>query len=215
MNMASKVSTLSAQDFTRLQAVTRNLSDSQLKLVLSTKELTYTDKLNIIQTENVTEAEARQKLATLGITQANEAAAVSTFSLSGAFKALWASIAANPIAALTIAFTGLVTIYQTVQRKQEEARQEIKDTADKAKELTDNINSLYLAYSDMQTGVENGTESKENLTAATNDLLKALGYEGEAVDELIKKYGSLWGTVIIKVSIFAVMMTAGKFSPIM
>lgn len=191
MNMASKVSTLSAQDFTRLQMVTRNLSDSQLKLVLSTKELTYTDKLNIIQTDNVTEAEARQKLATLGITQANEAAAVSTFSLSGAFKALWASIAANPIAALTIAFTGLVTIYQTVQRKQEEARQEIKDTADKTKELTENINSLYQAYSDMQTGVENGTESKENLTTATNDLLKALGYEGEAVDELIKKYGSL------------------------
>ena len=191
MNMASKVSTLSAQDFTRLQMVTRNLSDSQLKLVLSTKELTYTDKLNIIQTDNVTEAEARQKLATLGITQANEAAAVSTFSLSGAFKALWASIAANPIGALTIAFTGLVTIYQTVQRKQEEARQEIKDTADKAKELTDIINSLYQAYSDMQTGVENGTESKENLTTATNDLLKALGYEGEAVDELIKKYGSL------------------------
>lgn len=191
MNMASKVSTLSAQDFTRLQAVTRNLSDSQLKLVLSTKELTYTDKLNIIQTDNVTEAEARQKLATLGITQANNSAAVSTFSLSGAFKALWASIAANPIGALTIAFTGLVTIYQTVQRKQEEARQEIKDIADKAKELTDNINSLYQAYSDMQTGVENGTESKENLTTATNDLLKALGYEGEAVDELIKKYGSL------------------------
>lgn len=191
MNLATQSGAMTGQRMRQLQAVAKVLSDSQLKLVLSTDKLTYAEKRLMIQTAEMSTEQAEQRLATLGITQANEAAAVSTFSLSGAFKALWASIAANPIGALTIAFTGLVTIYQTVQRKQEEARQEIKDTADKAKELTDNINSLYQAYSDMQTGVENGTESKENLTTATNDLLKALGYEGEAVDELIKKYGSL------------------------
>ena len=43
----------------------------------------------------------------------------------------------------------------------------------------------------MKIGVENGTESKENLTTATNNLLEALGYEGTAVDELVDKYGNL------------------------
>lgn len=191
MNMASKISTLSAQEFAALKNITSGLSDKQLKLVLSTNELTYADKLNIVQTGNMTKAEAEQKLATLGITQANTTATASTFSLSGAFKALWASIAANPIGALTIAFTGLVTIYQTVKRKQEEQIEGIKETADKAKKLTDNINELYSAYTDMKTGVENGTESKENLTTATNNLLEALGYEGTAVDELVDKYGNL------------------------
>lgn len=191
MNMASKISTLSAQEFAALKNITSGLSDKQLKLILSTNELTYADKLNIVQTGNMTKAEAEQKLATLGITQANTTATASTFSLSGAFKALWASIAANPIGALTIAFTGLVTIYQTVKRKQEEQIEEIKETADKAKELTDNINELYNAYADMKTGVENGTESKENLTTATNNLLEALGYEGTAVDDLVDKYGNL------------------------
>ena len=191
MNLATQSTAMSNEQFKSFQMVLAGMSDKQLKLVLSNSKLTESEMIKALAVNGVTEAEARQKLATLGITQANQTATVSTFSLSGAFKALWASIAANPIGALTIAFTGLVTIYQTVQRKQEEARQEIKDTADKAKELTDNINSLYQAYSDMQTGVENGTESKENLTTATNDLLKALGYEGEAVDELIKKYGSL------------------------
>lgn len=191
MNMASKISTLSAQEFAALKNITSGLSDKQLKLVLSTNELTYADKLNIVQTGNMTKAEAEQKLATLGITQANTTATASTFSLSGAFKALWASIAANPIGALTIAFTGLVTIYQTVKRKQEEQIEGIKETADKANKLTDNINELYSAYTDMKTGVENGTESKENLTTATNNLLEALGYEGTAVDELVDKYGNL------------------------
>ena len=191
MNMASKISTLSAQEFAALKNITSGLSDKQLKLVLSTNELTYADKLNIVQTGNMTKAEAEQKLATLGITQANTTATASTFSLSGEFKALWASIAANPIGALTIAFTGLVTIYQTVKRKQEEQIEGIKETADKAKKLTDNINELYSAYTDMKTGVENGTESKENLTTATNNLLEALGYEGTAVDELVDKYGNL------------------------
>ncbi len=191
MDMVGRYSSLTKQEFDTLQAITKNLSDSQLKLVLSTKELTYNQKSNIIKTKEMTDAEVEQKLATLGITQANTAATASTFSLSGAFKALWASIAANPIGALTIAFTGLVTIYQTVKRKQEEARQEIKETADKAKELTDNINELYNAYTNMKIGVENGTESKENLTTATNNLLEALGYEGTAVDDLVNKYGNL------------------------
>ena len=191
MNLATQSTAMSSEQFKSFQMVLAGMSDKQLKLVLSNSKLTESEMVKALAINGVTDAEARQKLATLGITQANETATVSTFSLSGAFKALWGSISANPIGALTIAFTGLVTIYQTVKRKQEEARQEIKDTADKAKELTDNINTLYQAYSDMQTGVENGTESKENLTTATNDLLKALGYEGEAVDDLIKKYGSL------------------------
>ena len=191
MDMVGRYSSLTEQELTTLSAITKDLTDDQLKLILSTKELTYADKYNIIKTEEMTEAEAKQRLATLGITQANTTATASTFSLSGAFKALWASIAANPIGALTIAFTGLVTIYQTVKRKQEEARQEIKETADKAKELTDNINELYNAYTNMKIGVENGTESKENLTTATNNLLEALGYEGTAVDELVNKYGNL------------------------
>lgn len=191
MNMVGRYSSLTKQEFDTLKVIIKNLSDSQLKLILSNSKLTESEMITALSVDGTSESEAKQRLATLGITQANTTATASTFSLSGAFKALWASIAANPIGALTIAFTGLVTIYQTVKRKQEEQIEEIKETADKAKELTDNINELYSAYTDMKTGVENGTESKENLTTATNNLLEALGYEGTAVDELVDKYGNL------------------------
>ena len=191
MNLATQSGAMTMERMSGLAAVTKGLTDKQLKLILSSSNLSEAQMIEILRLNGVTEAEARQKLATLGITQANTTATASTFSLSGAFKALWASIAANPIGALTIAFTGLVTIYQTVKRKQEEQIEDIKETADKAKELTDNINELYSAYTDMKTGVENGTESKENLTTATNNLLEALGYEGTAVDDLVDKYGNL------------------------
>ena len=191
MNLATQSGAMTMERMSGLAAVTKGLTDKQLKLILSSSNLSEAQMIEILRLNGVTEAEARQKLATLGITQANTTATASTFSLSGAFKALWASIAANPIGALTIAFTGLVTIYQTVKRKQEEQIEDIKETADKAKELTDNINELYSAYTDMKTGVENGTESKENLTTATNNLLEALGYEGTAVDNLVDKYGNL------------------------
>lgn len=191
MSLATQSGAMTMERMSGLAAVTKGLTDKQLTLILSSSNLSEAQMIEILRLNGVTEAEAKQKLATLGITQANTTATASTFSLSGAFKALWASIAANPIGALTIAFTGLVTIYQTVKRKQEEQIEEIKETADKAKELTDNINELYRAYTDMKTGVENGTESKENLTTATNNLLEALGYEGTAIDELVDKYGNL------------------------
>lgn len=191
MSLATQSGTMTMERMNGLAAATKGLTDKQLTLILSSSNLSEAQMIEFLRLNGVTEAEARQKLATLGITQANTTVTASTFSLSGAFKALWASIAANPIGALTIAFTGLVTIYQTVKRKQEEQIEEIKETADKAKELADNINELYSAYTDMKTGVENGTESKENLTTATNNLLEALGYEGTAVDELVDKYGNL------------------------
>lgn len=74
---------------------------------------------------------------------------------------------------------------------QKELREKIKQTADEAKQSSTEISNLYNNYLELSQAVENGTGSKEDLTSATDDLLKALGLEGIAVDELTKKYGSL------------------------
>lgn len=190
-SLASKGSALTNAEFASLKTIASGLSDKQLKLLLSTNNLSTAQKMQLVNTEGLTQAEIQAKYAMLGISQANQTTTASTFSLSGAFKSLWATIAANPVMTLTIAFTAVSTIITTVQQKQEEYRQSIKDTAKETKELTDNLNSLYASYSDMKTGVDNGTASKEDLTEATNKLLEALGYEVSAVDDLIAKYGDL------------------------
>ena len=191
MNLASKGTALTSAEFTMLKNISKSLSDSQLKLILSNNNLTTAQKMQLVSTEGLTQAEIQQKYAALGITQANQQAATATFSLSGAFKTLWSVLLANPVVSLTMAFTAVSTIITTVQQKQEKYRQSVKDTANETKEFADNINSLYNAYSDLKTGVDNGTASKEDLTEATNKLLEALGYEGQAVDGLIAKYGDL------------------------
>jgi len=191
MDLATQSGAMTSKRMVDLRNMTKILTDSQLKLVLSNSKLSEAQMITILRTKGVSEAEAKAKLQTLGLSQANDTATASTFSLSGAFRALWSVIVANPVMALTVAFTAVSTIISTVQRKQEEYRQSVKDTAKETKEFTDELNSLYDAYSDMKTGVENGTASKEDLTEATNKLLEALGYESGAVDDLIAKYGDL------------------------
>ena len=97
-----------------------------------------------------------------------------------------ASVALN-----TVLMSAIPVAIGYIINKHKEEQQAIKDTGEEAEAQTNKIQSLYQSYSDMKIAVDNGTESKENLTSATNDLLEALGYEGSAVDDLIEKYGSL------------------------
>lgn len=191
MNLSRSSTAMVGAQYNALRNSVNGLTEAQLRLVLSSRQLTEAQRLRLMQDAGIEQARQRQLLQTWNLTNATNAQTAATFSLRGAWEGLKASIATNPIGLIVTALTLATTAVVTYNQKQEEARQEIKETADKAKELTDNINELYNAYADMKIGVENGTESKENLTTATNKLLEALGYEGTAVDELINKYGNL------------------------
>ena len=191
MNLSRSSTAMVGAQYNALRNSVNGLTEAQLRLVLSSRQLTEAQRLELMQIAGIEQARQRQLLQTWNLTNATNAQTAATFSLRGAWEGLKASIATNPIGLIVTALTLATTAVVTYNQKQEEARQEIKETADKAKELTNNINELYNAYTNMKIGVENGTESKENLTIATNNLLEALGYEGEAVDELINKYGTL------------------------
>ena len=184
MDMVGRYSNLSGQEFETLQAITKNLSDNQLKLVLSTKELTYNQKSNIIKTKEMTDAEAEQKLATLGITQANNAATASTFSLSGAFKTLWATIAANPVMVLTMAFTALVSIYQKVQREQEEARKNAKESAEKYEDQAKSLEELKKKYEEICNSSDDEKTKNEQLNEIKLELIDTYKIEKDNLKEL-------------------------------
>lgn len=188
MNLATQSTAMSSEQFNSFKMVLSGLSDKQLKLVLSNSKLTESEMVKALAVNGVTEAEARQKLVTLGIIQTNQAATAATFSLSGAFKTLWASILANPIGALTIAFTGLVTIYQTVQRKQEELKESIKETADNAKEQTDNIKDLIKSYEEFADKTSYTAEEKEHLKSIQEQLVELYHGEAEGIDLVNGKY---------------------------
>ena len=182
---------LSTEQFNQLLTVTKGLNAQQLKLVVSNKALTTEQRIAILTASGLTKEEAQQTLATMGLTTAEGAATTATFSLSGAFKALGAAIAANPIGFLVMALTTAVTVISTVNNKIAEARQEIIDAGNEAAEHASNIIELANTYFALADAVDAGTAAKEDMLAAQDDIIKALGLEGQSVDELIAKYGDL------------------------
>lgn len=182
---------LSTEQFNQLLTVTKGLSAQQLKLVVSNKALTTEQRIAILTASGLTKEEAQQTLATMGLVTAEGAATTATFSLSGAFKALGAAIAANPIGFLVMALTTAVTVISTVNNKLAEARQEIIDTGNEAAEHANNLIELADTYFALADAVDAGTAAKEDMLAAQDDVIKALGLEGQSVDELIAKYGDL------------------------
>lgn len=182
---------LSTEQFNQLLTVTKGLNAQQLKLVVSNKALTTEQRMMILTASGLTKEEAQQTLATMGLATAEGAATTATFSLSGAFKALGAAIAANPIGFLVMALTTAVTVISTVNNKLAEARQEIIDTGSEAAEHANNLIELADSYFALADAVDAGTAAKEDMLAAQDDIIKALGLEGQSVDELIAKYGDL------------------------
>ncbi len=95
------------------------------------------------------------------------------------------------MAAVTFAVSGIIALITEVVNKQKELAEQTKQTATEAKQTSTEISNLYTKYLELNQAVVDGTGSKEDLNSATNELLKALGLEGIAVDELTSKYGSL------------------------
>lgn len=187
---------LSADEFNTLLAATKGLNAQQLKLIVSSKNLTNQQRMQILMASGLTEQEAAQTLVTMGLTTAEGTATAATFSLSGAFKALTAAIAANPIGFLVVALTTAVSIISTVNNKIEETRQKTIEAGNAAAEEGQELLDLVSSYFELADAVDAGTASKEDMIAAQDDVIKALGLEGQSVDELIAKYGSLRNAIL-------------------
>lgn len=195
LDKAAKVD-LSADEFNTLLAATKGLNAQQLKLIVSSKNLTNQQRMQILMASGLTEQEAAQTLVTMGLATAEGTATAATFSLSGAFKALTAAIAANPIGFLVVALTTAVSIISTVNNKIEETRQKTIEAGNAAAEEGQELLDLVSSYFELADAVDAGTASKEDMVAAQDDVIKALGLEGQSVDELIEKYGSLRNAIL-------------------
>ena len=169
----------------------KGLDDKQLKLILSTKNLTTAQKVEALQASGMGDAEAAAKVQTLGLATAETTATTATFSLSGSLKGLFSIIASNPIGLLVTAAGALFTIMSEIERKEEEAIETTKELAEKTRTEIDELYKLYDAYKDAKEAVDNGTGSKESLTTATETLIDKIGIEREELHKLIQEYGNL------------------------
>ena len=195
LDKAAKVD-LSADEFNSLLAATKGLNAQQLKLIVSSKNLTNEQRMQILMASGLTKEQAAQTLATMGLATAEGTATAATFSLSGAFKALTAAIAANPIGFLVVALTTAVSVISTFNNKIKEARQETIEAGNAAAEEGQALLDLVASYFELADAVNAGTASKEDMIALEGDVIKALELEGQSVEELEAKYGSLRNAIL-------------------
>lgn len=187
----AKSTNLATDEFQKLTALTQNLSQSQLKAVVSCKALSTEQRTAILMSTGMSQAEAQAALASMGLATAEGSATAATFSLSGAFKGLWATLIANPMILVIAGVTAAVSAYSSYKQKIEEARQAQLEAGNSAIESADNIRKLYAAYDEASTAYANNSGSKEDLESATESLLSALGVEQSQIEALKEEYGSL------------------------
>ncbi len=200
-NLATRYNTLKS-----IAVATNTLTTAQLKNVLSGQSLTQQDRIRILQMQGLTKEMALQKLAEMGLTQAtnaqtaaNAASTASTFSLKSAMMGLGATIKSvflsNPIGialmAISLAISGITSAISNHNQKMEEMRDKAKEAASEANTLGDEIASLSSKYIALSEAVKTDASAKEDLISTQAELLEKLGLEGESIDDLIAKYGSL------------------------
>lgn len=187
----AKSTNLATDEFQKLTTLTQNLSQSQLKAVVSCKALSTEQRTAILMSTGMSQAEAQAVLASMGLATAEGSATAATFSLSGAFKGLWATLIANPMILVIAGVTAAVSAYSSYKQKIEEARQAQLEAGNSAIESADNVRKLYTAYNEANTAYANNSGSKADLESATESLLSALGVEQSQIESLKEEYGSL------------------------
>ncbi len=172
-----------------------NLNDSQTRLLLSSNNLSEAQQIAILRTTGLTEAEARARLVTLGLATAENTATTSTFSLSGGLKALWVTISANPIGAITTGLMALMSVQSLIKNNQEiatekaeEARQKALEAAEAYQEETKALSDLQARYSELVISTNDRSDTKEELLNLQDELISKYGEEADAVDLINEKY---------------------------
>lgn len=188
MNISRSATTMTANQYNTLRTLVSGLSEAQLRLVLSNRQLTEAQRLQLMQDAGIEQARQRQLLQTWNLTNATNAQTTATFSLRGAWEGLKASIVANPIGLIVTALTLATTAITTLKQKQEELRESISETAKEAKEQTDNLNDLIKSYEEFAGKISYTAEEKEKLKDIQEQLSDLYHTEVDDIDLVNGKY---------------------------
>ena len=184
----------------------QNLTNAQLKNVLSSKSLSQQDRVRILSLQGLSKEMVTQKLQELGLTNAtnaqtvaNNAQTASVFSLKAAMiglgRTIKTAILSNPVGValmtISLGFSAISSAVSKHNQELEDSRQKTKEAADEASAMSDEISELANKYIKLSDAVKTDSGAKEELLSTQEELLRKLNLEGETIDTLVEKYGSL------------------------
>ncbi len=197
---------LRKESLQELGEATKNLTEKNLKLLLSQKQLEETDRIIILGAHDLTQEEAKLKLEKMGLlsatkqqTAANVAEAATTGTLKNAMLSLKATakevgatikgmFANNPIGMglmlATTAFSMLSTAVSKHNEKLEETRRANIESATTASENADKLKDLYNEYNRLASIQDRTTSEEESFKTAVENITVALGDKAEILKDL-------------------------------
>ena len=186
-------------DIQRLIDLTGGLSESQTRLLLSSRNLTDAQRTAILvnqylaqgMDDDLARATAEATLNTWGLATAQNGATGATITLRNTLQGLWSTLMANPLVAVTVAVTAAATAFNSYKQKQEEVIRVTEEAARESAELSDELNDLTAKYLSLSDAVNDDESAKEDLLDVQEQLIKKMGLESDELDNLIEKYGIL------------------------
>lgn len=141
----------------KLSVLVDGLSQSQLKAVLSSQQLSTAQRMSILTSAGMSEAQATATLSTMGLSTAEGAATASTLSFGSALKGLWATLLANPIVLISTALTAGISLWSSYKQGIEESIQKATDSTTAWKESTNALNDQISKYKELKQQLDSGS----------------------------------------------------------
>lgn len=166
----------------------------------NTKSISKKTKAEIaakLSAAGLTKEEVKNVLASMNQVTANSLLSASTLSLKGAWDALTASIAANPIGAILVAVTMTASLISSLvsssQQKAEEQREKLNELNEEANntyeeskatldEQKESVEELRKELADNNITQEEAIKVKEQLNEIQDKIIEKYGQEAEGID---------------------------------
>ena len=177
-----KAGNIGADGIEKLASYTEGLSNSQLKAILSSKELTAAQRIQILTAQGMDEATAKTTLTTMGLSTAESMATTSTISLGTAFKGLFSTLLSNPIFLIGTAVTAGVSMWQSYKQSIEEAVSSASQAGQQFAENSSSLNDQIAKVQELKSALALGTLSEEESYNVKSQLL-------EIQKQLVDTYG--------------------------
>lgn len=160
------------------------------KAALSAQTDFYTKKkqLETVATNAARTASIADTGAKTAQTAATSILSVATAKLSAGFKALWATMAANPIGAIISAIGIVISLFTLLKSNTEEESDAMKEFEDGTKKVTDKLDLYYTILKQSEHGSKTHKEMLEKVNEVCKEYNTTLLDENDTLQEQEKKY---------------------------
>lgn len=180
---AESAGTFDTSNIASLINLTKGLSESQTKLVLSSTALSDAQRVAVLMGQGMTEAQASAAVASMGLASAETTATGATVSLSSALSGLMSTLLANPMILIAAGMAAAVSAFSAYKRSIEEAVDKAQEAGNAWEDNNTSLQSNIDKITELRTALDNGTLTEEEAYQAKSDLL-------EIQDSLTESYGN-------------------------